>query len=121
VVEYEFAVIDCESGALLGGCGLNNISSEFKMANVGYWVRTRWTKWGIAPAATLPLAKFAFEELKLNRIEIIADLENKNSQRVAEKVGAKREGILRNRVCIRGSARDVFMFSLIPDDLKERK
>lgn len=116
--EYSFAIIDCKNGAFLGGCGLNNISDDFNMANVGYWVRTNQTKQGIASAATLLLARFAFEELGLNRIEIMADVDNKKSQRVAEKVSAKREGILRNRVCIHGSPRDVFMFSLIPDDLK---
>jgi RimJ/RimL family protein N-acetyltransferase len=117
-VDYSFAIIDCENGTLLGGCGLNNISSEFKMANVGYWVRTNRTKQGVATAATLMLSRFGFEELGLNRIEIMAEVDNKKSQRVAEKVGAKREGILRNRICFRGSVRDVFMFSLIPDDLK---
>ena len=98
---------------------MNNISDDFKMANVGYWVRTNQTKRGIASAATLLLARFAFEELGLNRIEIMAEVGNKKSQRVAEKIGAQREGILRNRICFRGSARDVFMFSLIPDDLKK--
>ncbi len=119
-VEYDFAIIDCESGALLGGCGLNNISGEFKMANLGYWIRTSRTRRGIAPAAALLLVSFAFDDLRLNRVEIMADVDNKKSQRVAEKVGARREGTLRNRICIHGNARDVFMYSLIPDDLKER-
>jgi RimJ/RimL family protein N-acetyltransferase len=117
--EYSFAIIDYENGTFLGGCGLNYISGEFKMANVGYWVRTSKTKQGIAPAATLILSRFAFEELGLNRIEILAEVDNKKSQRVAEKAGAKREGIMRNRLCFRGNARDVVMFSLIPDDLKK--
>jgi RimJ/RimL family protein N-acetyltransferase len=117
--DYSFAIIDCENGILLGGCGLNNINGEFKMANVGYWVRTNRTKQGVATAATLMLSRFGFEELGLNRIEIMAEVGNKKSQRVAEKVGAQREGILRNRICFRDSARDVFMFSLIPDDLKK--
>jgi RimJ/RimL family protein N-acetyltransferase len=64
------------------------------------------------------LARFAFEELGLNRIEIMSDVENKKSRRVAEKVGAKQEGILRNRICFHGNPKDVYMFSLIPDDLK---
>ena len=118
--EYSFAIYDCRTGTFLGGCGLNDISNEYKIANVGYWVRTNQTKQGIASAATLLLAKFAFEELELNRIEIMADIDNKRNQRVAEKVGAKREGILRNRVCFRGNPRDMYMFSLIPDDLKSQ-
>jgi len=118
-VEYDFAIIDCASGVFLGGCGLNHIINEFKMANAGYWVRTSQTRKGVAPAAMLLLARFAFDVLGFNRVEIMTDVENKNSQRVAGKVGAKKEGTLRNRICTRGDARDVHMFSLVPEDLKK--
>jgi ribosomal-protein-serine acetyltransferase len=114
---YDFAIMDAESGAFLGGCGLNQVNNECKMANLGYWVRTSWAGRGIATAVVLLLAKFGFKELKLNRIEIMADVENKRSQRVAEKTGAVREGVLRNRLVIHGQVRDVVLFSLIPQDI----
>jgi ribosomal-protein-serine acetyltransferase len=115
---YDFAIIVADSGTLLGGCGFNHIIDEYKMANLGYWVRTSWAGRGIATAVVLLLSKFGFEELKLNRIEIMTEVENKRSQRVAEKTGAKREGILRNRLFIHGQVRDVFLFSLIPEDIE---
>ncbi len=87
------------------------------MANLGYWVRTARTGRGIATAVVLLLADFGFKELKLNRIEIMVDIENKRSQRVAEKTGAVREGILRNRLIIHNKVRDVVLFSLIPKDI----
>ena len=113
---YDFAILDAESSAFLGGCGLNQVNDECKMANLGYWVRTVRTGSGIATAVVLLLAKFGFKELKLNRIEIMVDVENKRSQRVAEKTGAVREGILRNRLIIHSKVRDVVLFSLIPKD-----
>ncbi len=118
--DYSFAIIDAGSGTLVGGCGFNHIIDEYKMANLGYWVRTSWAGRGIATAVVLLLAKFGFGELKLNRIEIMADVENKKSQRVAEKTGAVREGVLRNRLLIHGQVRDVILFSLIPEDIKGR-
>jgi ribosomal-protein-serine acetyltransferase len=115
---YEFIILDSLSGACLGGCGLNRINHDDKVANLGYWVRSSRTRNGAAPAAALLLARFGFDELKLNRIEIIAAVENHRSQRVAEKSGAKREGILRNRIPLNDGIHDAVMFSLIPQDLK---
>ncbi len=114
---YNFAILDSGTQTFLGGCGLSSIDPYHKYANLGYWVRTSRTKRGIATTATLLLAEFGFRELKLNRIEIVIDVANLASQRVAEKAGALKEGVLRNRLASPGGARDAIMFSLIPCDL----
>jgi ribosomal-protein-serine acetyltransferase len=116
---YDFAIIDAASGELVGVGGLNHVIEEFKMANLGYWVRKTYMGRGIAPAAVRLLAKFGFEELGLNRIEIAADVDNKRSQRVAEKSGARREGVMRKRLLIRDQARDAVMYSLVTEDMQE--
>ncbi len=113
----EFAIFDSVHGGYLGGCGLNHINHTDKFTNLGYWVRTSATGRGIASESALLVASFAFTELKLYRVEIVAALENLMSQRVAEKTGAKQEGILRNRIMIGGGSRDAVLFSLIPSDL----
>lgn len=116
--EYEIAIIEAGTGNYLGGCGLNNIDNTNRIANLGYWIRTSQTKNGIATAATRLLTKHGIENLKLNRIEILVAVDNKISQRVAEKTGATREGILRNRIIIHDKVSDAVMFSLIPGDLE---
>ncbi len=115
--EYAFAIIDAKNGAYLGGCGLSNINSIDQFANVDYWVRSSKAKQGIATAVVFLLARFGFEELKLNRLEIVVAVDNKASIRVAQKVGAKMEGILRNRLVVRDKIYDAMMFSLIPQDI----
>ena len=114
---YEFAVFGSRTGRYLGGCGLNHIDSAYKTANLGYWVRTSQTRHGVATTATVLLVRFGLTELHLNRIEIIAAVENSKSQRVAEKAGAKREGILRNRIPLNDRVHDAVVFSFIPQDL----
>ncbi len=79
-------------------------------------MRTSKTKLGVATSATLLLARFGFDDLKLNRIEIVVAKGNKPSQRVAERVGAFREGILRKRLVVRDRVYDAIMYSLIPGD-----
>lgn len=115
---YDFAMVDAESGRLLGGCGLNGVSRVHRMANLGYWVRTGATGRGIATGAARELARFGFEELGLSRIEVVVATGNTNSQRVAEKVGAVREGVLRNRLAVGNRLQDAVMFSLVPGDRK---
>ena len=114
---YSFGIFEKDDGALLGGVGINFINRVHQMANLGYWVRTSATGRGIATMATRLAARFGFEELGLHRIEIVAAVGNVPSQRVAEKAGATREGVLRKRLLIRGESLDAVLFSLVPEDL----
>ena len=70
----------------------------------------------MATAAARCLAAFGFRQLGLLRIEIVVATANTASQRVAEKLGATCEGVLRNRILVRDRVHDAVMFSLIPSD-----
>ncbi len=115
--EYNFAISYNTGGLYLGGCGLRVIDRDIGIANIGYWVRTSQTDKGIATAATLLLARFAFNELRLNRVEIAVAVDNQASLRVVEKAGAIKEGILRNRLTKNNTPCNAVVFSLIPQDL----
>ncbi len=116
---FEFTMNDPADGTFIGGCGLNGINRANGFANLGYWVRTGWTGRGGATAATLLLAEFGMRRAGLTRIEVLAATGNRASQRVAEKAGASREGILRNRLLLHGKLHDAVLYSLIPGDLPE--
>ena len=116
---YNFAITDASDGSFLGGCGLNHIHVEDNFANLGYWVRTSRTGQGAATAAARLIAGFGFDQVKLTRAEIVAAAGNKASQRVAVKVGALREAVLRNRIKVRETIHDGVMFSLIPEDFAD--
>ena len=116
---YSFGVFDRnDGGRFLGGVGLNFINRVHQFGNLGYWVRTSAAGKGVASRASRLVAGFGFEELGLHRIEILAAVSNIASQRVAEKIGAAREGVLRKRLLIRGEPQDAVMFSLVPEDLQ---
>jgi len=117
---YSFGVFEKDGGRFLGGVGINFINRIHQMANLGYWVRSSAAGHGVATAATRLAAKFGFEQLGLRRIEIVAAVGNMPSQRVAEKAGARREGVLRNRLLIRGESLDAVLFSLVKEDLRNR-
>lgn len=115
--EYDFVIMDKRNNFPLGVCGLNHINVEERFANLGYWVRTKRTRQGIATAAVPMIVKFGFDTLNLHRIEIVVAKGNLPSQRVAEKTGALREGLMRQRLFVHGQILDAFMFSFVPDDL----
>jgi len=56
---------------------------------MNYWVRSSRRGKGVATAAAKLLVKFGFEQLKLKEIQILVAVCNKESRRVAEKIGAK--------------------------------
>jgi RimJ/RimL family protein N-acetyltransferase len=109
---YEFAIRD-DAGRYLGGCGVNQVNKTNRFANLGYWVRTSAMGQGVAPAAVRLVADEVFRETDLVRLEIVCAVRNVRSQRVAEKVGAMREGVLRRRLVIPGGCSDAVMYSLV--------
>lgn len=115
--EHAFAIVDRGSGRFLGATGVNQIDRHGRRANLGYWLRTDATGNGYATEATRMVARWAFDVLQLQRIEIVAAIGNVCSQRVAIRVGAVQEGIARKRLRKGDLQHDAVQFSLIRDDL----
>jgi RimJ/RimL family protein N-acetyltransferase len=110
--EYHFVIVDAD-GWFLGACGINQINSIHRFCNLGYWVRTTATGRGVATEAVRQAAAFAFQNTDLVRLEIVCAVGNRRSQRVAERAGAEREGVLRNRLVLHGQPVDAVMYSLV--------
>ena len=109
---YEFA-IRSETGGFLGGCGVNQVNTLNRFANLGYWVRRSARGRNVAPEAARLVAERVFRQTNLIRLEIVCAIGNVRSQRVAEKVGAVREGVLRNRLLTPSGPSDAVMYSLV--------
>ena len=111
---YAFAITHGEE--ILGACTLSSLHPIYHFCNLGYWVRTSFHGQGLAGRAAKQVARFAFENLGIIRVEIVIALKNQASIRVAEKIGAHDEGILLNRMVIGKSIYDAHMYSLLPSD-----
>lgn len=109
---YEFAMID-SVGGYAGACGLNQISLANRVANLGYWVRSSLTGQGVATSAVRQLIDWAMANTDLNRLEILIAAGNTRSQRVAEKVGARRDGFLAKRFMLGGAPADAVLYSIV--------
>jgi len=111
--EYEFLIIDREDDSIAGACGLNEINWKDLVCNLGYWVRTSKLNLGAARQASQLLRDFGFCELGLNRLEIVIAVENEQSRRVAESLGAIYEGIQRQRLRVHETVHDARMYALL--------
>jgi ribosomal-protein-alanine N-acetyltransferase len=100
-------------GCLIGTCGFCRWDKQHQRAEIGYDLWPDYWGQGLMPEAIQALIRFGFEQMELNRIEATTHTENHRSQRVLEKLGFKREGILREYYGQGGIFNDQVQFSLL--------
>jgi RimJ/RimL family protein N-acetyltransferase len=110
---YEFGIFSENGTEFLGGAGLNQINKQHAICNLGYWVRTSKQRQHIASRCVQSLCRYAFDNLALNRVEIVVAVGNEPSEAVARKSGATFECVARNRLLIQGVPVAASVFSLV--------
>jgi ribosomal-protein-serine acetyltransferase len=83
------------NGQLAGCIRYNYIDWTHKNTELGYWLGARFEGYGLATKACRALIDHAFGELKLHRVEIRCMSDNIKSQRIPERLGFVKEGVLR--------------------------
>lgn len=105
-----------QNDALLGTVSLMDLDWEQRRGDVGFWIASWARGQGVATRAVHLLSRWALTELGLARIQLGTYVDNHASQRVAERCGFLREGVLRAFLEVRGRRHDIVMFSLLSDD-----
>lgn len=70
--EYPMGIFDANTGAVVGGTGVNHINRAYCIGNIGYWVSSTRTGQGVARFAAHQSAVLGFKELGLTRLEIVS-------------------------------------------------
>lgn len=107
------AIADARSRAFLGAIEVR-LSDP---GSIGYWVAPGVRGQGVATRALVLLSRWAVTEGHVERLELTTHPENVASQRVAEKAGFVREGVLRSHIRFREGRRDSVLFSLLLSDI----
>ena len=114
-----FALVEPDDQDVVLGCvGLSEVRLDQGCAAVGYWLAPEARGRGAATDAVRLLARWAFAELGLARLELTCGPDNGASQHVAERCGFSREGLLRSHVPFKGARRDSVIYSLLPGELR---
>lgn len=121
---YDLAIVRVADRALIGGVGLHlggsghtggcGESSPYR-GELGYVLRSDAWGCGYAAEAGKAMVEFGFENLGLHRIFAECHAANEASARVMEKIGMRREGVLRQHVLIKGEWWDVVICGILKD------
>lgn len=113
---YDWAVIyepDCK---MVGTCGFTSFNCSSDSAEVGYVLNPEYWGKGIAAEALTRVLQFAFENLKLHRVEAKFIEENQRSRRVMEKVGMQFEGVMREGMLIKDTYENIGICAILASD-----
>ena len=108
-----FAIVEVRGVELRGTIDVG----PTEIGSIGYWIARENRGQGLATRALVLLSRWAVTTGGVQRLELTTHLENVASQRVAEKAGFVREGVLRSHIRFREGRRDSVLFSLLPSDL----
>ncbi|MEK5184744.1 GNAT family N-acetyltransferase [Solibacillus sp. FSL W7-1324] len=122
-ISYMFAVIDKKTDAIVGCTSFLDISFPHKRLEIGStWYNPSVWRSAINTNCKFLLFRYCFEELQLNRVQIKTGHENYRSQKAIERIGAVKEGVLRNHMIRKeGIIRHTVMYSVILEDWTQLK
>lgn len=105
-----------EQGIVVGSCGFHNSVSQHFRTEIGFELnKEQWGK-GVAVEAVEAIINYGFEHMNFQRIEALIEPPNLSSQKLVEKLGFIREGLLRNYEFTRDKFDDLYMYSLLRQD-----
>lgn len=120
---YEFAIELKSEKKQIGGIAVNHIDKFQGKATIGYWLGEKYWKQNYGSEALKALINFAFDKLKLRRLEAGVFKENMASAKLLEKHGFKKEGIRKesHRSKATGKIHDEICYGLLNKNYKIKK
>ena len=98
---------------LIGTIDIRNWNMIHNCGEIGYVISKKYWNMGYVSEAMAAVIKYGFKELLLNRVEAHCEEENIGSWKVMEKCRMKFEGVLREKVFIKGRFRSMKMYSIL--------
>lgn len=112
--EYnDWAIVLKKSNKMIGTCGFTRIDQDNGVVEIGYVINPEYWGQGYATEAARRVMEFAFEELKVNRVEARFMFGNDASLKVMTKIGMKFEGYLREALLVKGKYKTIGIASIL--------
>ena len=113
-----FVVIDASTGKAIGSTSFHDILPFAKRLEIGYtWYAKSYWRTHVNTTCKLMLLTYIFETLNYQTVGWRTDIDNHRSQQAIERLGAKKDGVIRgNRVRRDGVISDTVMYSLIKSE-----
>lgn len=105
---------------ILGQIGHHHLNSVNKSTNIGYWIAADMQGKGIMTKCCRVFINYAFDELKLNRVQINCNVENTKSRAIPERLGFQLEGIHRQVEFSHNRFGDWAVYAMLRQDWKKQ-
>ncbi len=106
-----------QDGEMAGGLLFFPLDTRIRATEIGYWLGEKATGRGLMTRAARAMLGFAFAEVNVNRVGLLAEVGNQRSRAVAERLGFTFEGIRRQAwVSSAGAFVDIATYSLLASD-----
>lgn len=121
--DFAFTIVDAVAERVIGATWYLDISLAHKRLEIGStWLNPTYWRTNVNTNCKLLLLQYGFEELDLQRIQIKTGHENIRSQKAIERLGAVKEGVLRNHMIRKeGTIRHTVMYSITNEEWPEIK
>lgn len=121
--EFPFVIVDKKTGEIIGSTRFMDIDVQHQRLEIGFtWLTPSYWRTTVNTNCKYLLLSYCFEGLGLQRVQIKTDHANIRSQKAIERIGAVKEGILRNHMIRKdGTTRHTVMYSVIKEDWQEMK
>lgn len=103
-------------GKLRGVCALEEIRTMHRRCKIGYWLSRELQGQGLMTASCRALLRYAFAERNMHLVELRAARDNAKSRRVAERLGMKLDGYLREQEWLYDHFVDHAVYTLVEDE-----
>lgn len=100
-------------GGVAGAVGFKPIDWGSRRVELGYWLAERFQGRGLVTEAVRAAVDYAFQEWKLNRVEIRCAVGNERSAAIPRRLGFEEEGLLRQAFRVRHEYQDLRMFGML--------
>lgn len=118
---YPLIIISKKNNSPIGLTMFGNISFQNKRLEIGWtWIGEKFQGTGINAICKRLLLSYCFTDLKLRRVEFKIDINNLKSQKAIEKIGAVKEGLLRNyNIQSYGKSKGTYVYSILKEEWKK--
>lgn len=120
---YPLIIIGKENNDPIGLTMFGNISFQNKRLEIGWtWIGEKFQGTGINGICKRLLLDYCFDNLSLRRVEFKIDMNNLKSQKAIEKIGAIKEGLLRNyNIQSYGESEGTYVYSILREEWKKTR
>ncbi|KEK11810.1 GNAT family acetyltransferase [Lysinibacillus sphaericus] len=121
--EFPFVIVDKKTGEIIGSTRFMDIDDTHQRVEIGTtWLTPAYWRTAINTNCKYLLLQYCFETLHLQRVQIKTDHENSQSQKAIERIGATKEGVLRNHMIRKdGTTRHTVMYSITLEEWPQVK